>query len=108
MDAVMLLGKRSEEIKVLEALGDAGCKEVWLLEGHHREEGALHRKSRQELEAGLCIKEEVHKLKARAEGLLEEASKLRTNLDESDRHGTSRAKEVRAPRDQSVAEARSQ
>ena len=51
MDAATLVGARSEEIESLEALGDAGRKEVRALEGRLR-------KSRRELEAGIRTREE--------------------------------------------------
>ena len=41
-DAAALLGERSEEIKVLEALGDTGSKEVRALEGRLCKEDSLH------------------------------------------------------------------
>ena len=73
------------------------------------EEEVSHRGSRREIEAGLHAgEEEARKLEARVEGLLEEASNLRTGmakLTEGERCNASGAKEVRALRDRSAAHA---
>ena len=96
-DAATLLGESSEEIEELEALGDVRRKEVRALEGRICKEETLHRKSRIDMEAGLCAKEEeICELEAGAEGLSEEALKLRTEPTEGERRNASRANEVRA------------
>ena len=83
LDAVALLGESSKDIEAMEASGDAGHKEVWGLEGRLLEEETFHCKLRREPEAGLCAgEEEARKLDAMADGLLEEALRLQTELAE--------------------------
>ena len=57
----------------------------------------MHREIRRELKAGLRDgEEEVWELEARAESLLEEASKLKIELAKDERHDASRAKAMRS------------
>ena len=102
MDAATFLGERSKEIEALEASGDAVRNEVWAPEGRLREEEALHRELQASLYSG---EEEARELEARAEGLSEEALKLRTELAKGGRRDAFGAEEVRALWDQSTAEA---
>ena len=78
LDAVALLGERSEDIEALELLGYAGRKEFWELEGHLRGEEVSHHDAWCELEAGLRAEEvEAREMEARAEDLFEEVLKLK-------------------------------